>query len=280
MQGQVGLRRKRGPGPRAGGQARVLRRGTRLKAKPSAWRTRVLCLFPGGTGVGSHQSVATGSKLWFGVPCFGVPRNENVSLQTEVLPRRSHRLRRAGEIAHGRPAGHIPHAVHAPAAGVPGEARAAVPRLTLPRGDGPHGLRALGGPTARPPRPRPLTEAPPGPANLGSLRRLPRLLGGVRKERLAAHAHPQQRDARVQSPGPVLPHHLHHRRDRRHRGRRRPGHLVHHLVRSAARSVGGTPGALLAPRGGSGARGAGVSAQMPPGPLKGGVSASCRDAWG
>lgn len=101
--------------------------------------------------MGSHQSVATGSKLWFGVPCFGVPRNENVSLQTEVLPRRSHRLRRAGEIAHGRPAGRIPHAVHAPAAGVPGEARAAVPRLALPRGDGPHGLRALGGPTARPP---------------------------------------------------------------------------------------------------------------------------------
>lgn len=126
------------------------------------------------------------------------------------------------------------------------------------------------GPDCEAPRPRPLTEAPPGPANLGSLRRLPRLLGGVRKERLAAHAHPQQRDARVQSPGPVLPHHLHHRRDRRHRGRRRPGHLVHHLVRSAARSVGGAPGALLAPRGGSGARGAGVSAQMPPGPLKGG----------
>lgn len=75
-----------------------------------------------------------------------------------------------------------------------------------------------------------------------SLCRLPRLLGGVRPGRLAAHAHPQQHHARVQDPGAVLAHHLHHRRDRCHRGGRRPGHRVHHLVRSAARSVGSRPG--------------------------------------
>lgn len=70
------------------------------------------------------------------------------------------------------------------------------------------------------------------------LPRLPRLLGGVRQERLSAHRHAQQHDARVQDPRAVIPHHLHHRRGRAHRGGRRRGELVHHLLRRAPRSVG------------------------------------------
>lgn len=240
-QGQAGLRGKRGPGPRAGGQTRALGKGTRFTAKPPVRQTRV----PWAISRGNRGSVPPISRDQEQAADLGGRIVKIRARKREMLPKRIHNLRREGEIAPSRLAVHIRHAVHAPAAEVTGEAQAALPWLALPRGDGPHGRRFPGGPTAR----HSVRAATPPDASrrrarltVPSLCRLPRLLGGVRPGRLAAHAHPQQHHARVQDPGAVLAHHLHHRRDRRHRGGRRPGHRVHHLVRSAARSVGSHPG--------------------------------------
>lgn len=231
-QGQAGLRGKRGPGPRAGGQTRALGKGTRFTAKPPVRRMRV----PWAISRGNRGSVPPISRDQEQAADLGGRIVKIRARKREMLPKRIHNLRREGEIAPSRLAVHIRHAVHAPAAEVTGEAQASLPWLALPRGDGPdcEALRE-GGDAADASRRRARLTVP-------SLCRLPRLLGGVRPGRLAAHAHPQQHHARVQDPGAVLAHHLHHRRDRRHCGGRRPGHRVHHLVRSAARSVGSRPG--------------------------------------
>ena len=137
--------------------------------------------------------------------------------------------------------------------------------------------RRPGGAHLRPSSPNPRTDPVP---HLPS--RLPGLLGGVRAEHLAAHAHPQQLDARVQDPGAVLSHHLHHRRGSCHCRGRRCAHLVHHLLRGTPRSVRSRPSFPVAMSPGPRPRSklVGIFVQKSLGAFERGVSALGSDGQG